>query len=502
MGVFLRQKSQDPVVRLTACYIALAAIGGSLLRMVLAQLFGEACANPGTVGWLSAGAPLCVTKDGSTTQPGGIIFADLPANLFGSFLMGLFQDGTVLGLAVPIAIAWLPAQHPFQKATLLHVAFKTGFCGSLTTFSSWNSEMVVLIFGTPLKSRIWSAIFGYIVGMETSLGSFVCGCALARYLHRYACPLLAAEAEACHIKREQGVYLNRNLPDFERRFLAQLDLHGATGSAELYPVARMDGLERWRVSTVEARRVGSLLLPTLVEIENALWVEHRPIPPQAESIARSLGWEVDSLLQYVSDKDTDIHSLPSVNSSASRKMIPDHLPEAQWMMQLPMVTTLLAIVMTVLLIGLILVNSGTATSVTNRTMIFAMLLAPTGALLRWSLSGWNGNCTVLPDTWRWLPVGTLTANVLGSVVSIVSIALEYRLQNDIHFDATNFWGIGTLRAVKVGFAGCLTTVSTFVAEVSGLMQSRTNHAYPYIWISLCTSCFLCSFIYGCIVYLF
>jgi fluoride ion exporter CrcB/FEX len=469
--------------------------------MVLAQLFGEACANPDTVGWLSAGAPLCVTKDGSTTQPGGIIFADLPANLLGSFLMGLFQDGTVLGLAVPIAIAWLPIQHPFQKATLLHVAFKTGFCGALTTFSSWNSEMVVLIYGTPLKSRIWSAIFGYIVGMETSLGSFVCGCALARYLHRFACPLLAAEAEACQIKREQGVYLNRYLPDFERRFLAQLELHGVTGSAELYPVARMADLERWRVSTVEARRVGCLLLPTLVEIETAIFVEHRPIPPQAESIARSLGWEVDSLLQYISDKDTDIHSLPSVNSSASRKMIPDlDVREAQ-LMRLPLVATLLAVLMVVLLFGLIFVNSGTATAITNRTMIYAMLLAPTGALLRWSLSAWNGNCTLLPDEWRWFPVGTFTANVLGSVVSIVSIALEYRLQNDVYFDTTSFWAIGTLRAVKVGFAGCLTTVSTFVAEVSGFMQRRTDHAYPYIWISLCTSCFLCSFLYGCIVYL-
>jgi fluoride ion exporter CrcB/FEX len=471
--------------------------------MVLAQLFGEACANPGTVGWLSAGAPLCVTKDGSTTQTGGIVFADLPANLFGSFLMGLFQDGTVLGLAVPIAIAWLPAHHPLQKATLLHVAFKTGFCGSLTTFSSWNSEMVVLIFGTPLKSQIWKAIFGYIVGMETSLGSFVCGCALARYLHRFACPLLAAEAEACHVKREQGIYLNRQLPDFERRFLAQLELHGAAGAAELYPVVRIDGLEQWRASTIEARRVGSLLLPTLVEIETALWVEHRPIPPQAESIARSLGWAVDSVLEYVAEKDTDLHSLPSVHSSASRTIKVDHFDiyDAQYM-QLPMVATLLSVVMILLLLGVILVHSGTATAITNRTMFYAMLLAPTGALLRWSLSGWNGTCGLLPATWRWLPVGTLTANVLGSVVSIVCIAVEYRLQNNLSFNATHFWAIGSLRAVKVGFAGCLTTVSTFVAEVSGFMQSRNNHAYPYIWISLCTSCVLCSFLYGCIVYLF
>jgi fluoride ion exporter CrcB/FEX len=500
----LRDASKNELVAVTACYIALAAIFGSLLRMVIAQLFGEACANPGTVGWLSAGAPLCVTKDGSTTQPGGIIFADLPSNLFGSFLMGLFQDGTVLGLAVPMSIAWLPVQHPFQKAAVLHVAFKTGFCGSLTTFSSWNSEMVVLIFGTPLKSRLWSAIFGYIVGMETSLGSYVCGCAFARYLHRYACPLLAAEADACHVKREQGIHLNRNLPDFERRFLAGLELHDKDGSAELYPVARIEYLERWRASTVEARRVGSTLLSTLLEVENALFVEHRTIPPQAESIAREQGWEVDSLLQYMADKDSDIHSLPSVASSASHKMIQTFEVKEKQFMKLPLVSSLLVAIMIVLVTGLILVNAPTSTAVTDRTMIYAMLLAPTGALLRWNLSGLNGKCTWLPESWRWLPAGTLTANVIGSVVSIVAIALEYRLQNNEYsnFDATNFWSIGTMRALKLGFAGCLTTVSTFVAEVSGFMQSRTNHAYPYICISLGTSCVLCSFLYGCIVYLF
>ena len=136
-----------------ACYIGLGAIAGTLMRMIFAQLFGEACRNPGTVGWLSAAAPLCVTRDGTTTQQGGIVFADLPSNLLGSFLMGLFQDSTVLGLAVPMAVAWLGPHHSFQNAKILHTAFKTGFCGSLTTFSSWNSEMIVMIFSLELHDN-------------------------------------------------------------------------------------------------------------------------------------------------------------------------------------------------------------------------------------------------------------------------------------------------------------------------------------------------------------
>jgi hypothetical protein len=49
-------------VTIQAIFIALFAILGALLRIIIAQLFGEACANPGTVAWLSAGEPLCVTK--------------------------------------------------------------------------------------------------------------------------------------------------------------------------------------------------------------------------------------------------------------------------------------------------------------------------------------------------------------------------------------------------------------------------------------------------------
>lgn len=321
---------------------------------------------------------------------------------------------------------------------------------------------------------------------------------MARMLHRWVCPVLGAEADACRVRREQGVYLNRDLPDFERRFLHDLQVHNTAGSAELYPMTRIDCLTRWRASTVEARRVGSPLLPTLLAVENAVFLHHGPIPPEAESVARAEGWEVDSLLEYVADKDTDLSSLPSITSTtASMRGVP--LGEPRWM-QLPFAATLLAVVMALLVTGLVLVDAQTAAAVTNRTMIYAMLIAPTGALLRWKLSGLNGNCTFLPEEWQWLPVGTFTANIVGSIVSIVAVAIEYRLDNS-NFDVEDFWAIGTIRAVKVGFAGCLTTVSTFVAEISGFMHNKTNHAYPYILTTLCTACFLSCLIFGCIVYL-
>lgn len=59
----------------TAMYLSIAAICGTFLRIAMAQLFGDECANPGTVGWLAASSPLCVTKDGSSEREGGIVFA-------------------------------------------------------------------------------------------------------------------------------------------------------------------------------------------------------------------------------------------------------------------------------------------------------------------------------------------------------------------------------------------------------------------------------------------
>lgn len=144
--------------------IGLFAILGTFLRMIVAQLFGEYCKNPDTIGWLAASAPLCVTASG-TQEQGGIIFADLPANMFGSFIMGCFQSGTALGLALPLAVAWLKPDDAFQDMPILHKAITTGFCGSLTTFSGWNSAMVVLLFGTGdnRPTHVFNAVCKYLM---------------------------------------------------------------------------------------------------------------------------------------------------------------------------------------------------------------------------------------------------------------------------------------------------------------------------------------------------
>jgi fluoride ion exporter CrcB/FEX len=525
-------------ILIQAVYISIAAILGVLTRMILAQLFGEACANPGTVGWLSAASPLCVTNDGTTTQKGGIVFADLPSNILGSFLMGFFQDYTVLGLAIPMAVAWLPPSASFQRCGILHVAFRTGFCGSLTTFSSWNSEMIVMLYGTgsTQSARFIKVVLGYIIGMETAAGSFDCGCSLARRIHRFVNPKLAAEGAAMQRREEEGVFINRSLPNFERRFLHLLDL-GIVYNNDLSQTTtddRIQSLEKWRKSTELARRIRHPQIEILKEVEDQLLVQQeRTISKQLDLIARSNEWDVDSLYHWIEAKSNDIAILPTMSSSIeiqtneqcygpctsfvesheqqcgkinrnfndgvlryTQPMKPQSKP-----FKLIFAIVLVSAILAFLLISLCTLTNNDAVTITNRTMVYSMLIAPTGALLRWHLSTYNGGrvqweyCSNSFNSW--FPYGTYFANLVGSLFSILSIAIEYKLEQH---GVNSFWTIGTLRAFRIGFCGCLTTVSTFAAEVSSFMRTKTDHAYPYIFISLGSCATIGMVLYGLVVF--
>lgn len=448
-------------------YMAIFAILGTLLRISLAQLFGEECANPGTVGWLAASSPLCVTADGEAKREGGIIFADLPSNILGSFLMGMMQSTTVLGLPVAAPIAWARLTSWFQGWDILHLAIRTGFCGSLTTFSSWNSEMVIMISGTGsgYSTQIISGLLGYVIGMEVTLGSFVFGKKVAEWIFRWKHPDVWDETVAIVEKKEQGVYVSPNLPEFERRFLPDLDMPELCSGIAL---ERVELLDRWKISTTNVRRLGHPDLVVLNEIETRILVERLQISQQSEDFANRAGWDLTSLRQWTQGSPPPLEK-PIPNNSA---------------LFTPFVAISIFVFIYIgLICGVVFINGVSTYAVTYRSMVYALLFAPPGALLRWSLSGMNGT---MPDNWSWLPAGTLAANLLGSVVSVTAIALEYA------YPVKGFFKVGTLRAVKVGFAGCLTTVSTFVSEVHGLFRKKykQDRAYTYIVVSLLPSCLL------------
>lgn len=101
-------------------------------------------------------------------------------------------------------------------------------------------------------------------------------------------------------------------------------------------------------------------------------------------------------------------------------------------------------------------------------VVFALVFAPLGCLLRFFLS------IKLNGISKKFPIGTFAANVFGTLV----IGMLYDLQ---HTDLGGIVGGGivgcqVLQGLEDGFCGCLTTVSTWVAELKSL---RKRNAYIY-----------------------
>jgi CrcB protein len=105
--------------------------------------------------------------------------------------------------------------------------------------------------------------------------------------------------------------------------------------------------------------------------------------------------------------------------------------------------------------------------------VFALVFAPLGCLGRYYASIYlNGK---LPS----FPLGTFVVNMSGTVL----LGIAWDLQ---HVPLGSVVGCQVLQGVQDGFCGCLTTVSTWVSELSSL---RRTHAYKYgassILLALC-----------------
>ena len=122
-------------------YISSCAVLGSALRVYIGRLFGGDCESKEKIDFFSLlFERICITAGGRTEQTGGALFRDLPANVLGSFAMGILT-----AKAHSAALAWHDQNHPLQKHKSLHAGLGVGFCGCLTTFASWNSQMVVML---------------------------------------------------------------------------------------------------------------------------------------------------------------------------------------------------------------------------------------------------------------------------------------------------------------------------------------------------------------------
>ena len=143
-----------------------------------------------------------------------------------------------------------------------------------------------------------------------------------------------------------------------------------------------------------------------------------------------------------------------------------------------------------LLWGTIVLSDEDPYTQTYRISCLSTLIAPTGTILRYYLSSFNGK--IKSKRLEWLPLGTLLVNLIASIISALVVALNIKDTRRL----STLW----LSAIKGGFAGCLSTVSSFVAEVEGLSRALPQHAWTYYYAlgSLSLACVLgiCSYIWA------
>mmetsp|Transcript_4795 Transcript_4795/g.6537 ORF Transcript_4795/g.6537 Transcript_4795/m.6537 type:complete len:253 (-) Transcript_4795:317-1075(-) len=235
-------------------------------------------------------------------------------------------------------------------------------------------------------------------------------------------------------------------------------------------------LQKWKESTDKHRKGlvdnGGAFQNELQEIEHAIIVDDKEPREELLNTARDLGWDVDALRDWKRNRKEE--EKDATDSDSNKGVFAD--------CELTTSLLLFLILTALLLWWAIVVDYDSVTKKTRKTTILSALIAPLGTLLRWRLSKLNGYFT--DPKWKWVPFGTLAANLIGSVVSALTAAIKLRTDDDL----TEIW----MGALKTGFAGCLSTVSTYAAETTKLMELLPRQSYGYYYS-------IGSLILGCIV---
>ncbi|XP_059629654.1 uncharacterized protein LOC132272542 [Cornus florida] len=119
----------------------------------------------------------------------------------------------------------------------------------------------------------------------------------------------------------------------------------------------------------------------------------------------------------------------------------------------------------------------------------ACMVGPLGVWIRWWLARLNGCGLGRAGLLKWIPLGTLIANVSAACV-MAALEIVKKVVNTKTCD--NVAG-----GIQFGLLGCLSAVSTFIAEYHAMRESKhTWRAEAYALITIVTSFVLGSLIYS------
>ncbi|XP_016483650.2 fluoride export protein 1 [Nicotiana tabacum] len=125
---------------------------------------------------------------------------------------------------------------------------------------------------------------------------------------------------------------------------------------------------------------------------------------------------------------------------------------------------------------------------TKAQLWLACIVGPFGVWIRWFLARLNGRGLGKSGLLKWVPFGTLIANVLAACVMAALATLKKAVKTQRCDTVAS--------GIQFGLLGCLSTVSTFIAEFHAMRESK----YPWRAYVYALSTMLMSFVLGTLIY--
>ncbi|XP_031252617.1 fluoride export protein 1 [Pistacia vera] len=155
---------------------------------------------------------------------------------------------------------------------------------------------------------------------------------------------------------------------------------------------------------------------------------------------------------------------------------------------------LVAMVILILLLGVLWSASGVLTKKkfhsdsSEAQLWLGCIVGPLGVWIRWFLARLNGRGLGRTGYLKWVPFGTLIANVSAACIMAALATVKKAVNNNTSNTVAN--------GIQFGFLGCLSTVSTFIAEFNAMRESKQPwRAYAYALATV-----LISFALGILIY--
>ena len=340
--------------------------------------------------------------------------------MLGSFIMGVVSSLHPAGGRPGSKLPWLRKDHPLQKHEGIHHAIKVGFCGSLTTFSSWNSQMVQMMDGTDteLGPQVVPALFGYVIGMACAAWSFSMGGRLHEWLYDWSNGIKDSE-------QQPGKSVHRSGLDYD--------------DDEEQPPTSWDSDD----SNVKCR--------------------HTAFSSNAGSSSSLVALEAAAAKDELRAKQAARKANRKERITFCAVLVHKVVP--------------FAIAVSLLVAYGVTVDDGNVNFF--RELFACSLLTPIGVHLRWKLAALNGRGIGSSRKLEWVPWGTFAGNIAAVVLSIIFQALYTKHSKGGTQDYPYIMAL--VVGMKTGVAGSLSTVSSFGKEVVNLTTIHPTHAKSYLY---------------------